>query len=197
MNKAKLIVFEGISGTGKETQAVLLKEYLAKKKITANIVYHPTPEVKLLLSQWRKERNIDHITEVYLFLADRYDRVRQTIKPALARGEWVISLRSWVSALVYQGKTKEERTWITDEFSRFELTPDAFLYFDLTPEIAFARIRKRYETTGEAMGKFESLDVLHAKYKIYRDVLTAIPHAMIAADQSIEDVHTQITQCLP
>jgi len=195
--KGTYIVFEGISGTGKETQAVLLKNYLAKKKITANIVYHPTAEVKLLLSEWRKERNIDHITEVYLFLADRYDRVRQVIAPALLRGEWVISLRNWVSALVYQGKTKEERAWITEEFSRFEPTPDVFCYFDLTPEIAFARIGKRHEVTGEAIGTFESLDALRVKENIYHEVLKNIPHTIIAADQSIEDVHIQVKQCLP
>ena len=46
MKKGKLIVFEGVSGTGKETQAKLLQKYLAAKKIISHIVFHPTPELK-------------------------------------------------------------------------------------------------------------------------------------------------------
>ncbi len=192
MNKGKLIVFEGISGTGKETQAKLLKDYLAKKSITARIVYHPSPEVKLLFSEWRKERHIDNITEIYLLLADRYDRVRQGIQPALALGEWVISLRNWMSALVYQAKSEDDHQWITQEFARFEPKPDVFFYFDLPPEKAMERITKRHETTGEALGKFETIEALQEKYQRYREVLAGFPHIAIDAGQTIEQIHKQI-----
>src|SRR3989338_5832562 len=101
MKNGKLIVFEGISGTGKDTQAKLLHTYLANKRITSQIVFHPTPDLKEVLRVWRKNRSIDHITEIYLLLADRWDRERQVFKPALARGEWVISLRNSLSALDY------------------------------------------------------------------------------------------------
>ena len=124
IHQGKLIVFEGISGTGKETQAKLLKKYLTSKGILSQIVYHPTPDLKEVLSLWRKKRAIDHSTEIYLLLADRSDRVRQAIKPALAKGEWVISLRNWMSALVYQATTAEERSWVTQEFARFEPKSD-------------------------------------------------------------------------
>ena len=112
MKRGKLIVFEGISGTGKETQAKLLRDYLSKQKITTQIVYHPTPEMKTILSTWRKLRKIDSIPQVYLLLADRADRVRKVILPALNRGDWVISLRSYLSALVYQGRSEKDRDWI-------------------------------------------------------------------------------------
>ncbi len=194
MNKGKLIVFEGISGTGKETQAKLLKEYLVSKGITSHVVFHPTPDLKEVLSVWRKNRSIDHITEIYLLLADRSDRVRQVIKPALARGEWVISLRNSLSALVYQAKTPKERTWVTKEFSRFEPESDLLFFFDITPEEAISRIKKRHDETGEAIGKFETPGHLAQKRAAYLSVLKSIRHIRIDAGGSIENISTLVKE---
>lgn len=196
MKKGKLIVLEGISGTGKETQAKLLKEYLASKGIVSHIVFHPTPDLKEVLSVWRRNRSIDHITEIYLLLADRSDRVRQVINPALARGEWVISLRNSLSALVYQAKTPKERAWTTKEFSRFEPEPDLLFFFDITPEAAITRIKKRHDETGEAIGKFETPGHLAQKRAAYLSVLQSIKHTRIDANQSVSNIHTQIISFL-
>lgn len=190
--KGKLIVFEGISGTGKETQAKLLQEYLGKLGITCQIVFHPSAELKAILSEWRKNRNIDHVSEVYFLFADRYNRVQEIINPALARGEWLISLRNSVSALVYQGKTPSECTWIQKEFARFEPTPDVLFFFDMTPEEAMTRIEKRRRETGEPLGYFETKEHLYEKRKKYELVLKTIPHVRIDASQSVETIHRNI-----
>lgn len=196
MQSGKFIVFEGISGTGKETEAKLLQKYLCQKGITARIVYHPSPELKTILSVWRKERKIDHITETYLLLADRYDRVTQSIRPALAKGEWVISLRSYLSALVYQGKTNSECTWISQEFFRFEPKPDYLFYFDIPPASAIKRIMIRYRQTGERLGKFETQELLTEKRNAYRKALSKIAHIYIDASQNIGALHKQIIRAL-
>lgn len=192
----KLIVFEGISGTGKETQAKLLEDHLANQGIKSHIVYHPSPELKEILSQWRKTRHIDHVSEAYFLLADRSDRVRQLINPALNRGEWVISLRNSLSALVYQAVTPEERAWIIQEFSRFEPKPDFLFFFDITPEAALTRIMKRHKKTGEPLGKFETPERLAQKRVAYQTVLKSMGHIRIDASLSIEDIHTQIVASL-
>lgn len=192
MTKGKLIVFEGVSGTGKETQAKLLQEYLKKQGMNAQIVFHPTPDLKEVLSLWRKNRSIDSMTEFYLLLADRYDRVSQIIQPALDRGEWVISLRNYVSALVYQAKTPEERVWMKQEFFRFEPTPAVLFHFDMSPEAALKRIMERHEKTGEAIGKFENPQALVEKRAKFIEVLHDIEHVTIDATLSIEDMHEKI-----
>lgn len=192
MKKGKLIVFEGISGTGKETQAKLLRDYLGSLGIKSHIVYHPSPELKEILSEWREKRHIDYISESYFLLADRYDRVRQIIKPALARGEWVISLRNWVSALVYQAKTKSDREYIRKEFGWFEPKPDRLFFFDITPEEAMKRVEKRSKEFGEPLGYFETREHLYEKSKTYDLVLKAIPHVRIDASQSVETIHRTI-----
>jgi len=54
MRHGKLIVFEGVSGTGKETQAKLLQKYLAAHHIRSQIVFHPSPRLKEILSEEEK-----------------------------------------------------------------------------------------------------------------------------------------------
>jgi len=188
MKRGKFIVFEGVSGTGKETQAKLLQNYLRVYHITSRIVFHPSSELKGILAEWRKERAIDEVTETYLLLADRSSRVRQVIIPVLEKGEWVISLRNYVSALVYQGKTPRDRAWIAKEFLRFEPKTDFLFYFDITPKDAMKRILLR----GEPLGKFETLELLQEKRKKYRDVLKHIPHITTDANESIERIHHNI-----
>lgn len=192
MKKGKLIIFEGVSGTGKETQARLLAGYLRKQEIKVNIVYHPSPELKEVLSLWRKNRRIDHVSEAYFLLADRYDRVRQVIKPAILRGEWVIGLRNYVSALVYQAKTPADRKYLEREFLWFEPPPDLLFFFDITPSKALARINKRHHQIGEPLGKFETLKLLGEKRMRYQKVLQKIPHVTIDAGESVGNVHQQI-----
>lgn len=196
MPKGKLIIFEGISGTGKETQAKLLKDYLSQKGISSIIVYHPSPELKEILSKWRKDRHIDYISEAYFLLADRYNRVQQIIRPALAKGQWVISLRNWVSALVYQAKTPKDRAYLRKEFLWFEPRADKVFYFRVTPEEALKRVMKRHRETGEALGKFETAKLLKEKCSAYDGVFKKIPHAVIEATQSIQAIHQTIVKSL-
>ncbi len=192
MKRGKLIVFEGISGTGKETQAKLLQEYLKNKGIPSMIVYHPSPDLKEILARWRKARGIDYMTEAYLLLADRYDHVRRIIHPALAKGQWVISLRNWVSALVYQGKSQKDRKFLYSEFSRFEPKVDTLFYFDIQSEEAYRRIHQRLQLTGEQLGKFETLSFLKQKRSAYQPVLRLIPHVTIDASKEIRDIRTHV-----
>ena len=191
--QGKLIVFEGISGTGKETQAKILKEFLAKKGIASTIVYHPSPELKEVLSKWRKERNIDNVSEAYFLLADRFNRVKEVIIPALNRGEWVICLRNWLSALIYQAKSDKDRTWITKEFARFEPKPDYLFYFDISPELALQRINKRNRETGEPLGKFETIEILKEKHAKYFSVFQNFSHVAIDASESVITINHVIT----
>lgn len=193
MKRGKLVIFEGISGTGKETQAKLLAAYLKQKNIKTSIVYHPSPELKEILSKWRKERKTDSLAEIYLLLADRESRVKEIILPALTRGEWIISLRSWVSAMVYQGKTPQERKWIAGEFQKFEPKADYLFWLDMSPEEALERINERHKNTGEPIGKFEYGKLLAEKRKKYVSIFAKISHIRLDASKPIGRLKQQIT----
>jgi len=190
--KGTYIVFEGISGTGKETQAKLLKTWLSKRQITAHIEYHPTLYAKELLSLWRTKRHIDYVAEAYILLADRYTRITQIVKPALDKGDWVISLRSYISALVYQANTEKDCRDFQSKFLKFEPKPDYLFYFSLSPRKALARIVSRHHDTGEAIGKFENLPALSEKLSRYTHVLRSIPHIALDSTKTIDELHTSI-----
>lgn len=194
MKKGKLIVFEGISGTGKETQAKLLQEFLQKKGIDAIVVYHPSPELKEILRLWRKNRSIDHVSEAYFLLADRYNRVKTTIEPALQSGVWVISLRNWVSALVYQAPTAKDREYIEKEFAWFEPVPDVLFLFDIDPDVSHQRALVRHANTGEPMGKFETKEFLTKHRNAYLTLAKENPnrYVVINAGKPIEEVSREI-----
>ncbi|MBI5613415.1 dTMP kinase [Candidatus Gottesmanbacteria bacterium] len=190
----KLIVFEGISGTGKETQAKLLQESLKERKIVSHIVYHPASEVKSFLSYYKKERRGDWKTLVYLLLADRYCWVNEKIKPALLKGEWVISLRSYISALVYQGESVTDRAWIQRQFAEFEPVPSSLFYFDIDPKIALTRIMTRHEKTGEPLGSYETRKLLTKMRNRYLSVIQTVElhsHTLDAA-HSVKNLHKEI-----
>ncbi len=183
MKHGKLIVFEGVSGTGKETQAKLLKKYLAKKHILSRIIFHPSPQIKPVL------RAAKTLTDQIRILTRHRDSVvRGVIAPALARGTWIISLRNYISAYVYQGNG--------DSVKKIDAMPDYLFYFDITPKAAMDRVMARHVTTGEPLGKFETPKRLNEKRKKYKQVLKHIPHMTIDASASIEGIHKKITDLL-
>ncbi|OGG01914.1 dTMP kinase [Candidatus Gottesmanbacteria bacterium RBG_16_52_11] len=192
MAKGKFIVFEGISGTGKETQAKSLSSYLNTAGIKSQIVYHPSPQCKEVISKWRQLRGITDRSIVYLLLADRYAAVKQIIEPALHQGIWVISLRSYISALVYQADTESERGWVARQFLQFEPISDVTVFFDISHRTARERILARHRLTGEALGAYESLELLRRMRQRYTSVFRNIPHKKIAAGSDISVVGRMI-----
>lgn len=177
MKRGKVIVFEGISGTGKETQAKLLQRYLAKKKIQSQIIFHPSPELKPLL---KKAKSVSE--QIELLVNDRKNKVRTEIRPALEAGKWVISLRNYISARVYQNDKNAVKN--------IDIQPDYLFYFDIDPKTAM----KRIESRGESRGMYEKINLLQEKRRKYQEILKDVPHTTINAGKSIDEVHRNIVQ---
>src|SRR5258706_11400260 len=107
MNPGLLITFEGIEGSGKSTQAALLRDALLNARIPVSLTREPggSPLAErvrelILLSG---EEPMAPGTEVLLFLAARAQHVVGTIPPALERGEVVVCDRFTDATLAYQG----------------------------------------------------------------------------------------------
>lgn len=183
MKRGKLIVLEGVSGTGKETQAKLLQKFLKKKGIISRIVFHPSPELKPAL---RKAASVSE--QIELLAQNREDTVRKVIGPAISRGEWVISLRNYVSAIVYQGDV--------DVVKNIDIQPDYLFYFDISAGAAMERVNARHKKTAEPLGKFETIELLNKKRDTYKKVLGNISHVTIDAAQSIPAIERDINKYL-
>jgi len=103
------IVIEGQDGTGKDTQAKLLKEYYEKqgKKVVAYAESGTASSdefiVEIARLNYGSKHDIDHRTRVLLYLVNRYEQWRKLAEPALKNGDIVITTRNWFSTLVYEG----------------------------------------------------------------------------------------------
>lgn len=143
------IVFEGVDGAGKSTQAELLARELGARSQPVELVREPggTPlgeELREILL--RPDRcAIAPEAELFLFMAARAQLVRERIQPALRQGRIVISDRFLWSSVVYQGA---RCSLSFDEILRMGrvatggLIPDRTFVIDLEPEIALARVEK-------------------------------------------------------
>lgn len=143
------LTLEGTEGAGKTTLAERLGAALAREGISVSLTREPggTDLGRALRHQLlHRTPNVDPITETLLFLADRRVHCETVIKPALARGEWVISDRFSDSTLAYQGYgrgikvsfLRKLNEWVTGG-----LVPDRTFLLDLAPEIGLARLVER------------------------------------------------------
>jgi dTMP kinase len=160
MPRSAFISLDGLDGTGKSTQCKLLVEWLAAQKVPVTACTDPGGTVlgqelrKILL--FGREHRIGTMTEAMLFMASRAQLVEEVIRPALERGEVVVSDRFLLANVVYQGhagrRLKPEDLWSVGRFVTGGLEPDLTLVFDLPPDVAVAR-RNREADRMEARGE--------------------------------------------
>lgn len=146
MPRSAFISLDGLDGTGKSTQCRLLVEWLTAQNVPVTACVDPggTPlgqELRRLLLFGREHR-IATMTEAMLFMASRAQLVEEVIRPALARGEIVVSDRFLLANVVYQGHAgglKPEDLWTVGRVATGGLEPDLTLVFDLPPARAVER----------------------------------------------------------
>jgi dTMP kinase len=151
MPRPAFISLDGLDGTGKSTQCRMLVEWLIAQKVPVTACTDPGGTAlgqelrKLLL--FGREHRIATTTEAMLFMASRAQLVEEVIRPALDRGEVVVSDRFLLANVVYQGHAyqghagalRAEDLWTVGRLVTGGLEPDLTLVFDLPPEIAVAR----------------------------------------------------------
>ncbi|MFN3724650.1 MAG: dTMP kinase [Paracoccaceae bacterium] len=146
------ISFEGIDGSGKSTQARLLADSLRAAGQGVTLTREPggsagAEEIRRLVLEGATDRWSAE-TEILLFTAARRDHVEKTIRPALARGEVVITDRFADSTRIFQGITRGDLSATVDTLHdlMIGLAPDLTLLFDLDPTVGLARATARAGT---------------------------------------------------
>src|SRR5215471_2104821 len=107
MPQPVFISLDGLDGTGKSTQCRMLVDWLRGQKVPVTEGTDPGGtaigrELRQLLLH-RREHRMAVATEAMLFMASRAQLVDEVIRPALARGEVVVSDRFTLANVVYQG----------------------------------------------------------------------------------------------
>jgi len=139
------IALEGLEGCGKSTHTKRLGEHL-----DAVITREPggTRIGALLRAILADPENVDldRRTEALLMAADRAQHMAEVIKPALDRGQHVVSDRSIYSTLAYQGYGRQLDTEALLSISTWALNnrlPDLVIYIDVPTDVLNARLAKR------------------------------------------------------
>lgn len=144
--------FEGIDGSGKSTQARRLAEALRGLGHTVTLTREPggspgAEEIRRLVLEGDPDRWSAE-TEILLFTAARRDHLEKTIRPALARGEIVITDRFADSTRIYQGITRGDLVATVDRLHDLMIgtEPDLTILVDIDPAVGLSRARARAGT---------------------------------------------------
>jgi len=145
VGKGLFIVLEGIDGSGKDTHIKFLAKELRELGYAVVETAEPSRDrVGTFLKRYakRKEERLPAESEALLYASDRFDHVKNVIKPALRRDQIVISARYYYSSMAYQGAVGVDLDWIR-EMNRFALKPDLAVLLDILPEYSLHRLKRR------------------------------------------------------
>ena len=155
--RGRFITLEGGEGAGKSTQITILANVLRQHGIDVVTTREPggAPGADILRTMllsgeiaWAAQ------AETLLHFAARAEHVAKTIRPALARGAWVLCDRYYDSTLVYQGYALGGNPVQIETISKMiGLAPDLTVILDVAVETTQARLATR----GEAADRYERL----------------------------------------
>ena len=171
--KSCFIVFEGIEGSGKSTQAGLLEKWLKKKGYKVVRTREPTRyRIGRVISQvLEKEIEVAEEAIPLLFAADRADHTKRFIEPALKEGGIVLCDRYVFSSYAYQTKgmkTSFRKKWLK-EINKHALKPDIVFFLDVVPEEGLKRLERVKRIHDDKF--FEDLETQKRIRKAYYDIL--------------------------
>ncbi|CAN5287179.1 dTMP kinase [soil metagenome] len=198
MKRGLFIALDGLDGTGKSTQCKLLAEWLRSRGHSVVECVDPGgtdlgQRVRDLLL-FGKSVQMNARTEALLFMASRAELVEQIIRPALDRGDIVISDRYVLASVVYQGYAgglTPREVWALGEFTTRGVWPDLNIILDL----AVAEALKR---RGREADRMESKGVAFFE-KVRQGFLTEAnlkpdTVAIVDANTTIDEIQTAIRQ---
>lgn len=207
MQRGRFITLEGGEGAGKSTQIKRLMARLETRGIRVLSTREPggSPKAErireVILSGAAKD--LGPMAEALLFSAARADHLDKTIRPALARGTWVLCDRFTDSTRAYQGALGNLDPALIRALERIvvgETTPDLTLILDLAPEDGLARAAARGQALGEGADRFEAEDIdFHRTLRqAFLDIAEAEPErcVVIPADADADTVERRIWQAV-
>jgi dTMP kinase len=198
MAYGKFITIEGTEGVGKSTNLAYVHEWLTTRGVEVVVTREPggTPlaeEIRTLLLAKRDE-SVDETAELLLVFAARAQHLQQVIKPALARGAWVLCDRFTDATYAYQGGGRGLDVATIAQLEQLvqgDLRPDLTLVLDIDVELGLQRARERAELDrfeSEAVAFFERVR------QTYRHLAEVAPerYAVVDAGQTLQAVQRDI-----
>lgn len=200
--RGKFLTIEGTEGVGKSTNLAYVKTWLETRGIEVVVTREPggTPlaeEIRALLLA-RRDEGVDETAELLLVFAARAQHIAGVIRPALARGAWVLSDRFTDATFAYQGGGRGLSLDTIAQLERLvqgDLRPDLTLILDIDVQLGLERARQRGE-----LDRFESETIAFFERvrAAYRARVDAHPqgYSLIDAGQNLPAVQADIDKAL-
>ena len=198
MKRGTLIVFEGLDGSGKSTQLRRAVEELCRRGIDPVVTREPTdgPWGRKIRGMAQSGEAVAPATELEWFFEDRRDHMREVVRPALEAGRVVLSDRSYISTVAYQGARGLDPARILADSEAEFVRPDLILLFELPAAQGLTRVHRRggaAEPVFENRAFLEKVAVIFAELEV--DGLARVDATR--SESEIEtDVHALIAACL-
>lgn len=194
VKRGTLIVFEGIDGSGKSTQLRRAAESLTDRGLDIIVTREPTEGRwgRRIREMARSGDGVAPEIELEWFFEDRREHMREIVEPALAAGHIVLSDRSYISTVAYQGARGLDPTKILTESEAEFARPDLILLFELSAEEGLARVHER---GGEGEPVFENLDFLERVAAVF-ETLEIDGLQRIDASRSENEIAVQVLEIL-
>lgn len=198
MKRGVFISFEGIEGSGKSTQAKLLKEFLINSGYDVLLTAEPGgtrigEEIRRLILSL-DNKNMLPLTELLLYNASRIQHIEEIILPSLKIGFVVITDRFTDSTIAYQGYGRKISIDLIIEVDRLinnSLRPDLTILLDLDTKEGLKR--------NERLNKKDRLELEDLEFhervrRGYLEIASKEPDRIkvINALESIEVVHSEV-----
>ena len=200
MRKGVFLSLDGLDGTGKSTQLKLLQQWMQTQGVPVTVCTDPGgtelgAKLREILLHGRAN-SMNMRTEALLFMASRAELVETVIRPALQRGEAVVSDRYLLANVVYQGHAGglvPSDLWRLGEFTTGDLYPDMVILLDLPVDVAKAR-------RGRAADRLEQRgdDYFERVRQGFLQEAAAMPqcHVVVSADGDTQVVHERIVEAI-
>jgi dTMP kinase len=202
------ITFEGIEGSGKSLQIARVHSYLEQRSVNCIKTREPGGTGfglalrRVLLDSDGGRR--EPVCELLLYLADRFQHLKEVIEPALEKGLWVLSDRYHDATRAYQGAARGIADAEIERLAQILgiVEPDKTILLDLEPEqgLMRARLRNRNDPSSGSEGRFEAEDLsFHKRVRdAYLKIAASAPEriSVVAATGTPDEVFSRIVPLL-
>lgn len=197
--RGRFITLEGGEGVGKTTNLTLMADWLEARGIEVIRTREPggtarAEAIRGLLLDPDIAEPLDDDAELLLVFAARAQHLASKIRPALARGAWVVCDRFTDATFAYQGGGRgipATRIGEMESFVQQGLQPDLTLLLDMPMQAAQRRLQGRLEHNGGQRDRFERErgEFFEAVRRAYLERAASAPERIAVIDAS-DDLST-------
>lgn len=179
--KGVFIAFEGIDGSGKSTQAELLVRRMVEDGVSAVLTREHTlngAAGRMIERVVTKQEVLHPRALQYSFVADRIDHSEGMIKPAMEKGQVVVSDRYYWSTVAYGAAAwdRDKLLKLNQEVGLEE--PDLWVLVDIDPRVAMVRM----SNGRSSLTIFEKEDKLRSVRQVYSDLAARFEERTLVVD---------------